>query len=510
MSDHMDERVAPKREDRLGSCTAFDGSACRLKKEWAGGCLRGNERAFCQTSICQLIPGAAIVNTIPDSVVIVHGSVGCGSTAHLYNASTRGRQMADGSANPKGTLWLSTNLTEADVVNGGESKLEETILEADKRYRPAAIFVLASCVPGIIGDDIDGLAAKLQPLVSGIILPIHCEGFKTTVMATAYDSIYHAVARHLVEGPERDDYGVVDPEPAEAQERIRRSRRVNLMNVSSMGDDDEVELSRLLASIGLEVRILPCFAHPHDFVCATEAALSISTCPTHDDYLLEFLKQRWGVPYVLRHMPIGIEATNRWIRDVAEVLGLQDAAEKFIESQVAELEEALAPIKEEINGKRAVLSAGEVRTIATAGLLQELGMEVAAIRPYHFDEFGGPTVDILRDQETVEVDVATVQPFEAANIIERTKPDIYIGHVADVGWAAKLGVPTLPIYGGPNVYVGYAGAFDIARRIKRVLRNASFNRNLARHVRQPYDSAWYEEDTARFIRSAGDSDPAAS
>jgi len=58
-------------------------------------------------------------------------------------------------------------------------KLEEAIIEADRRYRPASIIVVASCVPGIIGDDLEGVVAKVQSQVNGKILLVHCEGFKT-------------------------------------------------------------------------------------------------------------------------------------------------------------------------------------------------------------------------------------------------------------------------------------------------------------------------------------------
>lgn len=488
--EYLRAKVVPKREDRLGTCTAFDGTACGLKERWGGGCgMQELGRPFSQGAICQLIPAAAILNTIPDSIVIVHGAMGCGGVAHNYNASVRSRQMSEGAANPMGTRWLTTNLAERDVVNGGESKLEAAILDADRLYRPAAIFVVSSCVPGVIGDDIDGVADRLAPKVSGVIVPVHCEGFKTKVMATAYDSVYHAVAKHLIEGIEDHDepLRVVDPELEDALEAIRRGRLVNLMNVSSMGENDEAELTRLLGALGLTVQVLPCFAHPEDMRLATEASLSVSTCPTHDDHFLSFLERGYGIPYLLKHMPIGVANTNEWVRAVAGHLGLEDAAEKLIGTETSALEAALAPLRPALEGRTAIVSAGEVRTLATAELLTELGMKVLAVRPYHFDRFGEVHLEgLIERQGDLEVDVGTAQPFEAVGTIQRTRPDVYLGHVADNVWAAKCGIPTLPIYGGPNTFVGYAGAFDIARRLARVMRNPAFNRRLAGRVRQPY------------------------
>lgn len=498
---YTDERVPPKREERLGTCTAFGGSACGLKKEWGGGCpMVDTDRAFRQGSICQMIPAYSILSTLPDVAIIMHGAVGCAGPAHTYNASTRSRQIDDGSANPPGITWVSTALGERDVVAGGEDKLRAAILEVDRKYRPAAIVVGNTCTPSIIGDDVDGVIDSVRDHVTAEIVPVHCEGFRTKVMATAYDAVYHGIARNLIKPLDALELSSVDSELEELAEKIRRSRLVNLFNVSSMGDTDEDELARLLRALGLDVNIYPCFAHPENMKYATEAALSVSTCPTHDDYFVKFLEESYGVPYSIGHMPIGIASTSDWLREAAGNLGLADAAERIIAAEVAELEEALAPLRAQLAGKTAVVSAGEVRTLAVGALLDELGMRVLAVRPYHYDEFGEAALSRLtKVNPDITVNVATMQPFEASNILEREKPDIYIGHNADNVWAAKHGIPALPIYGGPNTYMGYAGVFDFARRLVRQLSNTSFNKHLAESVRTPYDPSWYTSDPFSLI-----------
>ena len=176
---------------------------------------------------------------------------------------------------------------------GGEKKLEEAIREIDREHRPEYLVVVSTCVPGIIGDDVDTLAERLTPEIHARILPVHCEGFKTAIWATAYDAVYHTIGRNLL-----DETG--DAGPGE-----RNPRLVNLMNVSSMGRPDELELERLLKALGLEVNIYPVWADPGGMRNAARAALSVSTCPTHDDYFLRHLQERYGVPYIIRHMPIG-------------------------------------------------------------------------------------------------------------------------------------------------------------------------------------------------------------
>lgn len=44
------------------------------------------------------------------------------------------------------------------------------------------------------------------------------------------------------------------------------------------------------------------------------------------------------------------------------------------------------------------------------------------------------------------VDVADHQPIEQTNILERLKPDLYLGHRGDNVWAAKQGIPLASIF----------------------------------------------------------------
>lgn len=499
---YFEQKEPPKREDRLKACIAHGNTICGLARRGGACCMNDGERGFTQGSICLLLPGLAMLNSIPDTVILLHGAIGCGACSHSQNANVRsGGNQRFGRV--KDGLWLSTALNETDVINGGETKLEEAIREADRRYRPNSIIVVAGCVPGIIGDDIDGVAAKVQPQINAKILPVHCEGFKTKIWATAYDAVYHSIGRNLLEEP-KEYTNVLEDEFEDLKEKIRRSKTVNLMNVSSMGRVDELELERLLRSMGLEVNIFPGFAHPEDMYKSTQAALSISTCPTHDDYFLKHLEEKFNVPYILKHMPIGIENTNLWLRDVAAFFGLEEQAEKIIKEEVAELNEALAEFKLVFKDKKALISAGEFRALATANLLRELGFEILGVRSFHHDEFAEVEYKKLAaGDKDFTVDIANVQPFEEANILRKTKPDLFLGHWLDNATAAKLGVATHVIYNTGLSYIGYKGVYEIARRLYRQLKNPSFNRKLSKNVRLPYKEEWYGEDTFKYLNTRG-------
>lgn len=497
----IDLKTPPKREDRLKACIAHSSTICEMAgTKGKKSCLKDDgERAFTQGSICLLLPALGMLNTLPDNVVLVHSAIGCGSCTHSQNANVRfGGNVRWGQ--PKDGIWLSTALNETDVISGGEEKLEQAIIEADRRYKPYSITVVSGCVPGIIGDDIDGVIQQVQPEVNARLLPVHCEGFKTKIWATAYDAVYHGIGRSLLRDGEQPatENGL---QPFKGLERLPST--INLMNVSSMGRVDELELERLLTTLGLEVNVFPVFARPENMVKATQAALSVSTCPTHDDYFLSYLEERFGVPSLIRHMPIGIENTGLWLKDVAARFGKEGQAERIIQQEEGELRNALAQFRPLFEGKTVFVSAGEFRALATARLLEELGFMVAGIRSFHHDDFAEVEYAKLAAsaKEDYVIDIANVQPFEEANLLKRLKPDLFLGHANGNNTAAKLGIPTHVIYNTGLAYIGYKGAFELARRLHRQLKNPSYNRKLAANVNLPYRSAWYGDNPFSYLNT---------
>jgi nitrogenase molybdenum-iron protein alpha chain len=47
--------------------------------------------------------------------------------------------------------------------------------------------------------------------------------------------------------------------------------------------------------------------------------------------------------------------------------------------------------------------------------------------------------------------------------------------------------------------MGYAGVYEVARRLARVLKNTSYSKNLVKHSQLPYRKQWYEEDPFSYI-----------
>jgi nitrogenase molybdenum-iron protein alpha chain len=495
----LKDSEAPAREHRLGTGIAYGGTCGGVREYARGGCMNAANRSFTQTHGCQFTLSLTMLNSIRDSVIVMHGPIGCGaSCAGFVGMSKTFKAMRD--PNAEGLIWLNTNLDENDVISGGDKKLRDAVIYADREFRPETIIVPVSCVPSLIGDDIETAVNELQSEVSAVIIPIYCPGFKTKVMATAYDAVYHGILRGLVNKPERfSDNLTVPDELYEFQRKYRDSHTVNILNVGSMSRQDELELERLLNAIGLSARFLPNYSGTDDFKLALESALNVSVCGTHDDYFLQYLQQLYNIPFLIDVMPVGRKNTSRWLMNIAKYFELEKEARNLIASEEKDLDKAFDGFRPLLKDKTAFIAGGEIRVIATAEIVQDLGMKVIGIKGHHYDRFAEALYENVKNLENVPFNVATQQPFEQVNLVRRLKPDIYIGHSGTGNVSAKQGIPLLPLFGPANNYMGYSGAYDVARRIKRVLSNGQFNRKLARHCPMPYRDSWFETDPYAYI-----------
>jgi nitrogenase molybdenum-iron protein alpha chain len=321
-----EDRIVPGREERVAACMAYGGSACGIGRE-NKLCLKNSERGFSQAGICQLLPTLGMLLTLPGTVVVVHGAIGCGSMGFSNNVNMKLHHILRGNPHAKDGVWFSTNLDEADVVHGGEGRLEETILEVNRRFAPESIIVMQTCAPSIIGDDLEGVIERVRCKTDTPLLYSHCEGFKTRIWATGYDVAFHAMVHGFIE---KDREG---RPPRKDGRKPGEKPLVNIINLASVGRPDEEEMERLLGAIGIDVIIGPNFGSREKIRSMTQADLTVSVCPTHDDYFVDYLHTEYGIPYVMKDMPIGLANTRNWLLAVAGHFGMEKKAEALIKKE---------------------------------------------------------------------------------------------------------------------------------------------------------------------------------
>ena len=71
---------------------------------------------------------------------------------------------------------FTTDLGELDIIHGGEKKLYRAIKEIVSRHRPPAVFVYVTCVPALIGDDVEAVCKAATERLATPVIPVMAPG----------------------------------------------------------------------------------------------------------------------------------------------------------------------------------------------------------------------------------------------------------------------------------------------------------------------------------------------
>ncbi|WP_254906573.1 hypothetical protein [Clostridium tyrobutyricum] len=94
--------------------------------------------------------------------------------------------------------------------------------------------------------------------------------------------------------------------------------------------------------------------------------------------------------------------------------------------------------------------------------------------------------------------MADGQPFEEENILNRLKPDLYIGLSHHSTLAARLGIPSVAI---DNLDIlGFNGVKNFIKAVYKTLNNRKFLEILSKKDRLPYKKNWYNKSTNWYIK----------
>ncbi|HWR39960.1 MAG TPA: nitrogenase component 1 [Patescibacteria group bacterium] len=483
------QNTCPTREQRGNGINAYFGKASDLVKQVKEGTITHKERSFQQSSGCILnFYLTQRVMTIRDAVMIVHAPVGCSAVGLGYREAFRKIPVSLGRPDNFDFHWLTTNLNEQDVIYGAADKLKYAIREAQSRYNPKAIFVMASCTTGIIGEDIAGTVEEIQPEIDARIVAIHCEGIRSKLIQTGYDTFWHGVLKYLVKKPTK--------------------KQKDLVNVASMLSytwQDRLEITRLLDAIGLRANFIPEFATVDQFEILSEAALTAPICSSFTDYLSRGLEQEYGVPYFLYPSPVGVEHTDLWLREVAKYTNKEKEVEKLIAKEHDKWLPKLEAIQKEFarigNGKdiNVLGSLGQGRMLTQVPFFNELGVKTPAAICLDFDDLVAEETEKLIDEVgDFDVLVNTFQAAEVAHHTRRYDPDIALTCPFQ-GSAYKRDKSTTRIHSNRgdarpwSAQAGYTGAVAAGNFLLQTTKNRSFQKIMLEKTPDVYNEWWYQQ-----------------
>ena len=277
-----EKKYSGVRESRPGRVNDLGDSSIAIEENFKKGCLKRADRSFAQGLQCQQINSMSALMSLEDSVFISHSPQGCVGCTIMAVDMYRVGQAHRGEKFIKNPRIIVTNLDQKSVVFGGDKKLRESVRKAVERYNPKLIFIYASCASGIIGDDIDAISAELQEEYQDtIIVPIHCEGFKSKICASGFDAAFLSINKYILK-----------------QEKLPKEEGlINLFAPTTVSYADQVEMERMLNLIGIEVNYIPFYSSLEKIKRIPKAQASTSICKVFADEFMKTLWEDYEIPY---------------------------------------------------------------------------------------------------------------------------------------------------------------------------------------------------------------------
>lgn len=388
-----------------------------------------------------------------DAAHLVHGPITClGSSweTRATKTSWSGRDLTQ--------IGFTTDISLNDVVFSGEKKLTEAIAYIMQRYTPQAVFVYATCVTAMIGDDID-LVCKQAAAKYGVpMVPVHAPGFVGSKNLGSRIG-GEAALRHLV--------GTLEPETTTPFD-------INLIGEYNV-TGDMWQYSHYLDELGIHVlSTLSGDGRVKDIRCAHRAKLNVIVCAKSLVSLTRKMQEQYGIPFISLSF-YGKRDTSKGLLAIAEALGDPDLIERtkaLIAREEARLEEQLAPYQALFAGKKAVLNTGGNKTWSIAGALQDLGIEVVAtaVKKATEDDREKARAYLGKDG------VLMMNPgAEQAKLIDQTGAHLLLAGGRSLYTAIKKGIAFADVnQEKKKSYGGYSGLLNLAEDLKNALDNPVF------------------------------------
>jgi len=301
----------------------------------------------------------------------VHGSQGCAS----YFRSTFNRHFREPAP------AVCSSMSEDGAVFGGQANLHEGLKNAYELYQPAMFAIYTSCMPEVIGDDMNSFinnAKKDDFIPKDMPTPYaNTPSFNGTHI-NGYDAMMTSILKTLTEGKGTEE----------------ASEAINLIPGFEPTTGNIKEYKRILAAFGLDYTVLgdvsdtldsPLTGHYDYYPGGTpldRAAESVNAKATFvmqkyaTGKLRAFLKQSYVGETIELPMPMSVKKTDEFLLKLAEVTGKPVPEELKKERGLAV--DAMTDAHQYLHGKKVALHGDPDQLLGMVSFLLEMGA-----KPWH-------------------------------------------------------------------------------------------------------------------------------
>ncbi|MBI5633265.1 MAG: nitrogenase iron-molybdenum cofactor biosynthesis protein NifE [Nitrospirae bacterium] len=432
------------------------------------GCSTEKSDKVCRSrggESCAFDGAMIVLQPIADTAHIVHGPIACCGNSW----EGRGTRSSHGTLHRMG---FTTDMSELDIVYGAEKKLGAAIRETYEKVRPKAIFVYATCVSGLIGEDIASVCKKAEEELGIRVIPVSAPGFvgpKNLGNRIAGE----VLLEHVIGTGTAPEEIITFPHPCplplgEGDSGVD----INLIGEYNIaGDLYLIEPVLKRAGINIVSRMTG-NATFDEITRAHQAKLNVVVCSRALINIAKGMEQKYGIPYVEVSF-FGKTEMAKALRAISDQLsavshGLQDRIEEVIAVEEQKLYDRLRPY-EHLSGKKAVLYTGGVKSWSFISALMDLGIEIVAV---------GTKKSTAEDEEKMKeilgndaLLVEDVTPKNLKKLLKERNADILVAGGRNQYLAIKEGYPFIDVNQERHVaYAGYDGLVNIAEQISNSIR----------------------------------------
>jgi light-independent protochlorophyllide reductase subunit B len=318
---------------------------------------------------------------------------------------------------------------QARDLGGDTAELFKTAArEAYERFAPSAMMVGSSCTAELIQDDPGGLAKALNLPVP--VVPLELPSYQRKENWGAAETFYQMV-RHLSSAPAR----AVRRERAEG---VRPS--CNILGPTALGfrhRDDVHEIRNLLEELGIDVRVVaPLGASAADLTRLHEADFNVVLYPETGMTAALWLQRQYQQPFT-RVVPIGVNATQDFVQEVAELAGMEMVPDLRQNSRAGWYSRSVDSTY--LTGKRVFIFGDASHVVAAARVAaQEMGFTVVGLGTYS-REFAREVRDAAKRYGCEAL--ITDDYLEVEERIAELQPELVLGTQMERHIAKRLGLP---------------------------------------------------------------------
>jgi nitrogenase molybdenum-cofactor synthesis protein NifE len=366
---------------------------------------------------CVFCGSRVVLYPIADALHLVHGPVGCAA----YTWDIRG-SLSSGPELHR--LSFSTDLQEKEVIYGGEKKLYTALSELITTYQPKAAFVYATCIIGLIGDDVQAVCSKVESEQGIPVIPVHSEGFK----GTKTDG-YRAACEALYRIVGKDDTTAVAP------------HSINILGDFNLAGETWI-IKEYYRRMG--VNVVSCITgdgRVAEIGRAHRAALNVVQCSGSMTFLAKMMETSYGIPFK-RVSYFGIEDTAEALYTVARHLGdpaILEKTEELVRDEVSRVYPQVARFRKGLEGRKAAIYVGgSFKAVSLVKALRHLGIQSVVVGSQTGNKEDYAYLKEICDEGTIIVD--DTNPLELSRFIQEKGVDLLIGGVKERPIAYKMGV----------------------------------------------------------------------